>query len=150
MQLTSLLTVWGCLFTIAAGTKPIILDQLAGVIVLFETSHTITPSMVLLKNEYINYVITELNNQISHDYESVFLGFAIRFTDLNTIRDKVEQYETIHGSHGQPISPGNDQHLYDKFCQMLINYKAKQLQFEGIKLNILPDTSVTTYHHNDL
>lgn len=142
MRFGALIMTLACIA--ASAAQFVAMDQLAGVIVMFETEQSITPGMIELRDQYINYVKNELHNTVSQEYTSIFLGFAIRFTDMANIREKV--IEHIQLEDGPKPEGINDQMIYDGFYDMLIDYKTRELNEFGVKLLMLPETSVTIYN----
>lgn len=137
-----ILLLWQGLLTIAANPQQLVaLEDMAGVIVVFDTNNDIKQPLIELRNDYTQYVTEELNNEISHTYDLVFVGFAIKFTNLSTIHDKVLQ------ASGNSSAILSDEQVYEGFYDLLINYKADELTKLGVSLNMLPDQSVGIYTH---
>lgn len=144
MKFDFILCVFSLLYAVL-GQSSIALNRLKGVILIFETDNEITDDILQLKTMYKNYVQEELENSIGFDYDTLFVGFSIKFTDLAAIYYKVTDY--LKNKHVEEI---DDQVIYDGLIDMLLNFKAKELQALGVTLNILPDAEVGIYNEEKL
>lgn len=139
-----ILCFFSVLFAVLGGTA-VELSKLRGVIVLFETDNEITDEIIKLKEQYKDFVKTELENSIGFDYNTLFVGFSVKFTNLAAIYYKVSDYLGV-----EEVAQNSDQVIYDGLYDMLVNYKAKDLQRLGVVLSMLPDAEVGIYRDDGI
>ncbi|EGV65182.1 hypothetical protein CANTEDRAFT_113685 [Yamadazyma tenuis ATCC 10573] len=132
-----------CLFTLttfANAQNSFKLTDLTGIIVIFESAAGVTQPLLDLNQEYITYVVNELENKIGHQYDTLFVGFSIQFVNLDAIYYKVGSYLGL-----KDISQDDDAVILQGLQQLLTDYRKSELEALGVNITISLDSPVSIY-----